>query len=105
MANLQQIGQYQIEDIKRATVVVPLQDESGNERQIPFSFHGETMEHGDHLKLYIHRENVQHLSTEDNRIKGLEDPYSQGDARNTYLFHKEDVYVAGENDIYYEQTR
>lgn len=95
------IGRYPIEDIKRATVIVRLEDEFGKTRDIPFSFKGETFEHGEHCKLYMNRKDVEALSD----IKALQNPFKEGDVQNVYRFHKEDILVKSEDDIYYEKQR
>lgn len=101
MAKLQRIGQYLNRDIRRAAVIVPLKDELGKKIEVSFTFRGETTEDGEHLKLYMRKEDVEHFSTEGIRIQELGRSHPEADGENTYVFHKEDVYVKSEGNIYY----
>lgn len=97
---MNRIGAFEIEHIKRATVVEFLPDrETGESREIPFRFRGETGKHGERLTLYMSKEAYDSLES-------LVDLLSPDDKNgNTYIFteHKENVYTK-EEDVSYEQS-
>lgn len=97
----QRIGQFLHRDIRRATVLVELENEHGDVKEIPFTFRGETFD-GEHCKVYQTKQAVEDLTMLGD-IEALSNPYAEENGRNVYRFHKEEVYVKSEDDIYFDE--